>query len=290
MFNGIAEAVDDMLSKKSSTDYLFDFAMEKQNLEDLKDRYIELSKMYLEGLGTPESERERNELYQKLLAMYPDLIGAIGNEASKYLEVASAIDKVIGKLKEKILAQAQDDFLSKQLEVAKKYEDTIVKAETKFNKINAEIMAKQKINADYLLNDNFMKKLKGQKDEYSKKKLLKKRLEEAGVQKITSDMVDDFYRGYAEKSYITNLAKVQKETQESELKKLDKQQAEELKIIKNGLDTIEKFNRGHNDRVTANNKNTIKSTVAGIQEELNAHRKANEEKNESDRKTKSGGR
>ena len=286
IFNGIAEAVDDMLSKKSSTDYLFDFAMEKQNLEDLKDRYVELSKMYLEGLGTPESERERNELYQKLLAMYPDLIGAIGNEANKYLEVASAIDKVIGKLKEKILAQAQDNFLSKQLEVAKKYEDTIVKAEAKYNEKNAEIMAKQKINADYLLNDNLMKELKGQKDEYSKKKLLKKRLEEAGVQKITSDMVNDFYRGYAEKSYVANLAKAQKETQESELKKLDKQQAEELKIIKNGLDTIEKFNRGHNDRVTANNKNAVKSTVAGIQEELNAHRKANEEKNESDRKTK----
>ena len=286
MFNGIAEAVDNMLSKKSSTDYLFDFAMEKQNLSDLKDRYVELSQLYLEGLGTPESERERNELYQKLLAMYPDLIGAIGNEASKYLEVASAIDKVIGKLKEKILAQAQDDFLSKQLEVAKKYEDTIVKAEAKYNEKNAEIMAKQKINVDYLLNDNLMKELKGQKDEYSKKKLLKKRLEEAGVQKITSDMVNDFYRGYAEKTYITNLAKVQKETQESELKKLDKQQAEELKIIKNGLNSIEEFNRGHNNRVTTDNKNAVKSTVAGIQEELNAHRKANEEKNESDRKAK----
>ncbi|QYC52326.1 minor tail protein [Fusobacterium phage FNU_1P] len=286
MFNGIAEAVDDMLSKKSSTDYLFDFAMEKQNLEELKDRYVELSKMYLEGLGTPESERERNELYQKLLAMYPDLIGSIGNEANKYLEVASAIDKVIGKLKEKILAQAQDNFLSKQLEVAKKYEDTIVKAEAKYNEKNAEIMAKQKINVDYLLNDNLMKELKGQKDEYSKKKLLKKRLEEAGVQKITSDMVNDFYRGYAEKSYITNLAKAQKETQESELKKLDKQQAEELKIIKNGLNSIEEFNRGHNNRVTTDNKNAVKSTVAGIQEELNAHRKANEEKNESDKKTK----
>lgn len=286
MFNGIAEAVDDMLSKKSSTDYLFDFAMEKQNLEDLKDRYVELSKMYLEGLSTPESERERNDLYQKLLAMYPDLIGAIGNEASKYLEVANAIDKVIGKLKEKILAQAQENFLSKQLEVAKKYEDTIVKAETKFNEKNAEIMAKQKINADYLLNDNLMKELKNQKDEYSKKKLLKKRLEEAGVQKITSDMVNDFYRGYAEKSYVANLAKVQKETQESELKKLDKSQAEELKIIKNGLNTIESFNRAHNDRVTANNKNAVKSTVANLQEELNAYKKTNEEKNESDRKTK----
>nr|DAK22200.1 MAG TPA: minor tail protein [Caudoviricetes sp.] len=284
MFNGIAEAVDNMLSKKSSTDYLFDFAMEKQNLEELKDRYVELSQLYLEGLGTPESERERNELYQKLLAMYPDLIGAIGNEANKYLEVASAIDKVIGKLKEKILAQAQDDFLSKQLEVAKKYEANIVKAETKYNEKNAEIMAKQKINVDYLLNDNLMKELKGQKDEYSKKKLLKKRLEEAGVQKITPDMVNDFYRGYSEKSYVANLTKAQKETQESELKKLNKQQAEELKIITDGLNSIEKFNRGHNDKVTANNKNAIKSTVAGIQEELNAHRNANKEKNESDKK------
>ena len=284
MFNGIAEAVDNMLSKKSSTDYLFDFAMEKQNLEELKDRYVELSQLYLEGLGTPESERERNELYQKLLAMYPDLIGAIGNEANKYLEVASAIDKVIGKLKEKILAQAQDDFLSKQLEVAKKYEANIVKAETKYNEKNAEIMAKQKINVDYLLNDNLMRELKGQKDEYSKKKLLKKRLEEAGVQKITPDMVNDFYRGYSEKSYVANLTKVQKETQESELKKLNKQQAEELKIITDGLNSIEKFNRGHNDKVTANNKNAIKSTVAGIQEELNAHRNANKEKNESDKK------
>ncbi|ATV71830.1 hypothetical protein CTN00_01855 [Fusobacterium pseudoperiodonticum] len=284
MFNGIAEAVDNMLSKKSSTDYLFDFAMEKQNLEELKDRYVELSQLYLEGLGTPESERERNELYQKLLAMYPDLIGAIGNEANKYLEVASAIDKVIGKLKEKILAQAQDDFLSKQLEVAKKYEANIVKAETKYNEKNAEIMAKQKINVDYLLNDNFMKELKGQKDEYGKKKLLKKRLEEAGVQKITPDMVNDFYRGYSEKSYVANLTKAQKETQESELKKLNKQQAEELKIITDGLNSIEKFNRGHNDKVTANNKNAIKSTVAGIQEELNAHKNANKEKNESDKK------
>lgn len=284
MFNGIAEAVDNMLSKKSSTDYLFDFAMEKQNLEELKDRYVELSQLYLEGLGTPESERERNELYQKLLAMYPDLIGAIGNEANKYLEVASAIDKVIGKLKEKILAQAQDDFLSKQLEVAKKYEANIVKAETKYNEKNAKIMAKQKINVDYLLNDNLMKELKGQKDEYSKKKLLKKRLEEAGVQKITPDMVNDFYSGYSEKSYIANLTKAQKETQESELKKLNKQQAEELKIITDGLNSIEKFNRGHNDKVTANNKNAIKSTVAGIQEELNAHKNANKEKNESDKK------
>ena len=111
MFNGIAEAVDDMLSKKSSTDYLFDFVKEKQNLNDLKDRYVELSKMYLEGLGTPESERERNEIYERLLAMYPDLIGKIGKEAEAYYKVAEAIEVVIRQLKEKALAEyASDKF------------------------------------------------------------------------------------------------------------------------------------------------------------------------------------
>jgi TP901 family phage tail tape measure protein len=111
MFNGIAEAVDNMLSKKSSTDYLFDFVKEKQNLDDLKNRYIELSKMYLEGLGTPESERERNEIYERLLAMYPDLIGKIGKEAEAYYKVAEAIEVVIRQLKEKALAEyASDKF------------------------------------------------------------------------------------------------------------------------------------------------------------------------------------
>lgn len=111
MFNGIAEAVDDMLSKKSSTDYLFDFVKEKQNLEELKDRYVELSKKYLEGLGTPESERERNEIYERLLAMYPDLIGKIGKEAEAYYKVAEAIEVVIRQLKEKALAEyASDKF------------------------------------------------------------------------------------------------------------------------------------------------------------------------------------
>ena len=111
MFNGIAEAVDDMLSKKSQSDYLFDFVKEKQNLDDLKDRYVELSKMYLEGLGTPESERERNEIYERLLAMYPDLIGKIGKEAEAYYKVAEAIEVVIRQLKEKALAEyASDKF------------------------------------------------------------------------------------------------------------------------------------------------------------------------------------
>ena len=125
MFNGIAEAVDDMLSKKSQSDYLFDFINEKRNLEELKDRYVELSKKYLEGLGTPESERERNEIYERLLAMYPDLISKIGKEAEAYYKVAEAIDVVIRSLKEKTLQTFIDAENEKRGEKLKKHVTTV---------------------------------------------------------------------------------------------------------------------------------------------------------------------
>ena len=127
MFNGIAEAVDDMLSKKSSTDYLFDFINEKRNLEELKDRYVELSKKYLEGLGTPDSERERNEIYERLLAMYPDLIGKIGKEAEAYYKVAEAIEVVIQQIKKKALEEFVSDRAVEQGKKIQKYSDQIAK-------------------------------------------------------------------------------------------------------------------------------------------------------------------
>ena len=127
MFNGIAEAVDDMLSKKSQSDYLFDFINEKRNLEELKDRYVELSKKYLEGLGTPESERERNDLYQKLLAMYPQLIGKIEKEAEAYYKVAEAIEVVIQQIKNKALEDFVSDRAVEQGKKIKKYSDQIAK-------------------------------------------------------------------------------------------------------------------------------------------------------------------
>ena len=127
MFNGIAEAVDDMLRKKESTDYLFDFINEKRNLEELKDRYVELSKKYLEGLGTPESERERNEIYERLLAMYPDLIGKIGKEAEAYYKVAEAIEVVIQQIKRKALEDFVSDRAVEQGKKIQKYSDQIAK-------------------------------------------------------------------------------------------------------------------------------------------------------------------
>lgn len=127
MFNGIAEAVDDMLSKKSQSDYLFDFINEKRNLEELKDRYVELSKMYLEGLGTPDSERERNEIYERLLAMYPDLIGKIGKEAEAYYKVAEAIEVVIQQIKKKALEEFVSDRAVEQGKKIQKYSNQIAK-------------------------------------------------------------------------------------------------------------------------------------------------------------------
>ena len=127
MFNGIAEAIDDMLSKKSQSDYLFDFINEKRNLEELKDRYVELSKKYLEGLGTPDSERERNEIYERLLAMYPDLIGKIGKEAEAYYKVAEAIEVVIQQIKKKALEEFVSDRAVEQGKKIQKYSDQIAK-------------------------------------------------------------------------------------------------------------------------------------------------------------------
>ena len=127
MFNGIAETVDDMLSKKSQSDYLFDFINEKRNLEELKDRYVELSKKYLEGLGTPDSERERNEIYERLLAMYPDLIGKIGKEAEAYYKLAEAIEVVIQQIKKKALEEFVSDRAVEQGKKIQKYSDQIAK-------------------------------------------------------------------------------------------------------------------------------------------------------------------
>ena len=48
---------------------------------------------------------KRNEIYERLLAIYPDLIGKIGKEAEAYYKVAEAIEVVIRQLKEKALAE-----------------------------------------------------------------------------------------------------------------------------------------------------------------------------------------
>jgi len=142
MFNGIAEAIDNMLSKKDVTDYVFDFVKEKQSIDELKERYIELSELYLQGLNTPESEKERLELYNQILALYPELFGKIDSEAEHYLQLAGALDTVIAKLKEKTLAQFQSDRIAEHSRSLEKHATQIAKYEMESDEEIARIASK----------------------------------------------------------------------------------------------------------------------------------------------------
>lgn len=286
MFNGIAEAVDDMLSKKSNTDYIFDFAMEKQNLSDLKDRYVELSQLYLEGLNTPESERERNELYQKLLAMYPELIGKINSEASAYLEVAGAIDTVIGKLKEKILKQAQEQYFDERVKAAKKYSDQIVEIDENLKKLNTKIIAEQKINPAYLLDDKTSAKIAMARTDEEKKKIATEVLEKAGNLNITNGKKKAVIE-YAEKSNsYSNDATLIQRRQELVVKELENSQKKDFESLKNTLNTVEKLENNSNNKIIAGAKKITQEKTKLKEKEANDYKEANKEISESDRKTK----
>ena len=286
MFNGIAEAVDDMLSKKSNTDYIFDFAMEKQNLSDLKDRYVELSQLYLEGLGTPESERERNDLYQKLLAMYPELIGKINSEASAYLEVAGAIDTVIGKLKEKILKQAQEQYFDERVKAAKKYSDQIVEIDENLKKLNTKIIAEQKINPAYLLDDKTSAKIAMARTDEEKKKIATEVLEKAGNLNITNGKKKAVIE-YAEKSNsYSNDATLIQRRQELVVKELENSQKKDFESLKNTLNTVEKLENSSNNKIIAGAKKITQEKTKLKEKEANDYKEANKEISESDRKTK----
>lgn len=144
MFNGIAEAIDNMLSKKDVTDYVFDFVKEKQSIDELKERYIEPSELYLQGLNTPESEKERLELYNQILTLYPELFGKIDSEAEHYLQLAGALDTVISKLKEKTLAQFQSDRIAEHSKTLEKHATQIAKYEMESDEEIAKIASKNK--------------------------------------------------------------------------------------------------------------------------------------------------
>ncbi len=142
MFNGIAEAIDDMLSKKDVTDYVFDFVKEKQSIDELKERYIELSDLYLQGLNTPESEKERLELYNQILTLYPELFGKIDSEAEHYLQLAGALDTVISKLKEKALTQLKADMSADHTKKLQAYASEAAKYQMESNEEVAKIASK----------------------------------------------------------------------------------------------------------------------------------------------------
>lgn len=142
MFNGIAEAIDNMLSKKDVTDYVFDFVKEKQSIDELKERYVELSELYLQGLNTPESEKERLELYNQILTLYPELFGKIDSEAEHYLQLAGALDTVISKLKEKALTQLKADMSADHTKKLQAYASEAAKYQMESNEEVAKIASK----------------------------------------------------------------------------------------------------------------------------------------------------
>lgn len=282
MFNGIAEAVDDMLSKKSSTDYLFDFINEKRNLEELKDRYVELSKKYLEGLGTPDSERERNEIYERLLAMYPDLIGKIGKEAEAYYKVAEAIEVVIQQIKKKALEEFVSDRAVEQGKKIQKYSDQIAKYQLESQEQVTKIAAE---------NNGFDPSVR-----LSKKKIAK-------IKRLYDEAATGDERSAKE---LQKELKIYNPTKKAAV--IEYVNAEDLRIkkvdaiiedIRKSNDEFEKkfaseklaFERALEISSGAKNKTPdyqkeYSKIVKNEKDRVKAHKEANEEISESDRKTK----
>lgn len=295
MFNGIAEAVDDMLSKKSETDYLFDFLEEKQNLDELKDRYVELSKLYLEGLGTPESEKERNDLYQKLLSMYPQLNGEINNEATAYDKVATAIDGVISNLRKKIILQAKEDALSRSRTEALKYQSQLSDYQKKQTERGLKIDAKYKTNASTAYTDEEMEELYRLNRVYGSKfsewkdgkdNKLKKKVEELAKKKnIKFD--NDFYK--ATKELVGNYQEVKATINgfESNIDKITTKGLDEAEKIEKDLGIVfDKFEKQSQTRQNKKLKNAGKKASEKIDNTLgNAINEVEKEKEENDTNT-----
>ena len=292
MFNGIAEAIDNMLSKKSETDYLFDFLEEKQNLEELKEKYIELSQLYLEGLGTPESERERNDLYQKLLAMYPQLNGEINNEAASYDKVATAIDGVVASLKQKIILQATEDVLNRSRTEALKYQSQLTEYEKKQTEIGLKIDAKYKTNASTAYTNEEMEELYRLNRLYGSKfsewkngdnnKLKKKVQELAKKKNIKYD--DNFYK--ATKEVVNNYQEVNATISgfNSKIDKITNDGLDEAEKVEKNLGlVIDKMETASQSRQNKKIKNSGKKAGEKIDQTLgNAIKEVEKEKGKND--------
>ncbi|CAL7899435.1 hypothetical protein [Fusobacterium necrophorum] len=159
MFNGIAEAIDNMLSKKDVTDYVFDFVKEKQSIDELYDRYVELSEAYMQGTGKPEDEEERLSIYEKLKAISPDIISGYNNEASACYELAKGLQKVNEQLKERIINEAQGKILTKGLEESLKIQGKITDIETKLSTKGAKIDSKYRTTLSLHITNKELEKL-----------------------------------------------------------------------------------------------------------------------------------
>ncbi|WP_442486528.1 hypothetical protein [Fusobacterium necrophorum] len=301
MFNGIAEAIDNMLSKKDVTDYVFDFVTEKQSIDELKERYIELSELYLQGLNTPESEKERLELYEKILALYPELFGKIDSEAEHYGKVKTALDSVINALKEKIILDAKNAALEQGRIRTEKLRNRISEKQKEITEKGIKIEAKTGKNIAHLLLDEDIQKLHSayaQENGYTKPNK-QKNIFEKELNKILSGNkeINDKLKGLSERDkaeYIDSLSKEVKQAAKQyslqtastikEIKKLemelDKENQAVLeeadrqgKIVGDSLERIQKngssSRRSDTARYSSSKANTnIESTIGEAQKEI----------------------
>lgn len=282
MFNDIATAVDGMLSKKDTTEYIFDFVKEKQSIDELKEKYIDLSKKYLEGLATPETEKERLDLYNKILALYPDLIGKIDSEAAAYDGVARALDGVISKLKQKTLAQAQDQFFDEQFKTAQKYSEQIVEIQSKVNNLKLSNLAKHNINADEIFTQEFSKKVRYAK-EHEKEKLIREELKKKGLDSSNSAVKD--LREYGRIKWNSeNEARITETQMNMKLQELQKNQEQQMKVIEKSLDIITNSNTAIKNSVIEKAGKAAQNKVQETKEQLDAHRGENTPKVEPENK------
>ncbi|MCI5725207.1 hypothetical protein [Fusobacterium sp.] len=273
MFNDIATAVDNMLNKKDATEYLFDFVKEKQSIDELKEKYIDLSKKYLEGLATPETEKERLDLYNKILALYPDLIEKIDSEATAYDGVARALDGVISKLKQKTLAQAQEQFFDEQFKTAQKYSKQIVEIQNNVNNLKLSNLAKYKINGDDFFSGEFAKKVSLAKN-HEKEKLIRDELKRLGLDSSTGTVRD--LREYERVKYNSeNEARMTETRMNMKLVELQKRQEQKLAAIEKGLEVIGNTNLSIKSSVIQKAGDAAQGKVKETKEQLDAHKESN---------------
>lgn len=280
MFNDIATAIDDMLSKKDTTEYIFDFAKEKQSIDELKEKYIDLSQKYLEGLATPETEKERLDLYNKILVLYPELIGKIDSEAAAYDSVAKALDGVIAKLKQKTLAQAQEQFFDEQFKTAQKYSEQIVGIQSKINDLKLSNLAKHNINADEIFTQEFSKKVRYAK-EHEKEKLIREELNKKGLDSSSSAVKD--LREYGRIKWNSENEVGITETQMNmKLQELQKNQEQQMKVIEKSLNIIANSNTAIKNSVIEKAGKAAQSKVQETKNQLDTHREENTPKVETE--------
>ncbi|MCI7343393.1 MAG: hypothetical protein MSH33_05555 [Fusobacterium necrophorum] len=242
MFNGIAEAIDNMLSKKDVTDYVFDFVTEKQSIDELYDRYVELSEAYMQGTGKPEDEEERLSIYEKLKAISPDIISGYNNEASACYELAKGLQKVNEQLKERIINEAQGKILTKGLEESLKIQGKITDIETKLSTKGAKIDSKYRTTLSLHITNKELEKLSSleaiknspyanDKNSFDKmaKEILKKHKFETSESNIKA--LEELSRGYG--FVAMDLEKYNKQA-----KQISKNTIEETEKVKKELTII----------------------------------------------------